>query len=195
MSPGSIERNRTPCSDISASQMCVRWRSAALLAPYAPHVGYALTAASLDMFRTTAPRPSRADAASAPSSAFVRRNGPSTFVDERALEILALGVAQKRERRRSEIRRVVDEDVEAAQLAENLQRHRVDVVFRRDVAHDAVRAGMFAGDLVDPLAVAGDERHARALLVEQMDEGQAESRRAAGDGDAKISERIGRIHF
>ena len=55
-------------------------RSAALLAPYAPHCGYALTAASLDTLSTTLPRPSRADAASAPSSALVSRNGPSTLV-------------------------------------------------------------------------------------------------------------------
>ena len=138
-------------------------------------MGYALTAASLDTFTTTAPRPWRADAASAPSSAFVRRNGPRTFVDESALEILALGVAQKGERRRAEIRRVVDEDVEAAQLTENLQRHRVDVVFHRHVADDAVCARVLAGDLVDPLAMTCDERHAGALLVQEMDEGEAEA--------------------
>ena len=113
---------------------------------------------------------------------------------ECALEILALGVAEQRQRRRTEIRRVVDEDVEAAQLAENLQRHRVDVVFRRDVAHDAVRARMLAGDLVDPLAMARDERDAGALLVQKMDEGKAEARRAAGDRDADVGERMG-SHF
>ena len=61
----------------------VMWRSAALLAPYAPQRDTALTAASLEMLSTTAPRPSRADAASAPSSALVRRNGPSDVGRER----------------------------------------------------------------------------------------------------------------
>ena len=39
-----------------------------------------MTAASLETFRTTAPEPSRADANSAPSSAFVKRNGPTRLV-------------------------------------------------------------------------------------------------------------------
>ena len=36
MSPGSIDRNRTPYGASSASQIAVKWRRAALLAPYAP---------------------------------------------------------------------------------------------------------------------------------------------------------------
>ena len=46
--------------------------------------------------------------------------------------------------------------------------------FTDDVGHDAVRARMLAGDLVDPLAMTCDERHAGALLVQEMDEGKAE---------------------
>ena len=39
-----------------------------------------MTAASLETFRTTAPESSRAEANSAPSSAFVKRNGPTRLV-------------------------------------------------------------------------------------------------------------------
>src|SRR5262249_40612691 len=39
MSPGSIDRNRTPTEVSSASQIALRWRRAALLALYAPHRG------------------------------------------------------------------------------------------------------------------------------------------------------------
>ena len=113
---------------------------------------------------------------------------------EGALEILALGVAEKCQRRRAEVRRVVDEDVETAQLTENLQRHRVDIVLRGDVADDAVGAWVFAGDLFDAIAVAGDEGDARALLVEKMDEGEPEARRAARDRDPDAGERMG-SHF
>src|SRR5262245_45273158 len=37
MSPGSIERKRTPSIFPSSAQIAVKWRRAALLAPYAPH--------------------------------------------------------------------------------------------------------------------------------------------------------------
>ncbi len=45
---------------------------------------------------------------------------------------------------------------------------------------------MFAGDLVDPIAMACDERNAGALLVQEVDEGEAEARCAAGDRDADV---------
>ena len=80
MSPGSIERKRMPSCAISQFQMRLMWASAALLAPYAPQRAYGVTAASLDTLTTTLAPWSRADAASAPSNARVRRNGPSTFV-------------------------------------------------------------------------------------------------------------------
>ena len=115
---------------------------------------------------------------------------PEDVRRQRALEILALGIAEQRERRRAEIRRVVDQDVEAAQLAENLQRHRVDVVLRRDVADDAVRAGMLAGDLRRPARGRARRTPPARLLVEEMDERETEARGAAGDGDAQVGERM-----
>ena len=63
---------RSRCASCERAQLC--WHR------MRPSVAYALTAASLETFSTTLPRPSRADAASEPSSAFVSRNGPSTFV-------------------------------------------------------------------------------------------------------------------
>src|SRR5207247_901185 len=80
MSPGSSDRKRTPSAPSSSPQMPLMWRSAAFDAPYAPHCAYALIAASLDTFSTTAPRPSRAEALKAPSSALVKRNGARTLV-------------------------------------------------------------------------------------------------------------------
>ena len=63
---------------------------------------------------------------------------------QRQLEIFAVGVGEQRERHRTEARGVVDQDVEAAELADDLQRDRMDIVLERDVADDAVRAAMSA---------------------------------------------------
>ena len=78
-----------------------------------PSPPYALTAASLEMLTTTAPRPSRADAASEPSSAFVSRKGPSRFVASACFEILAVRVCQRYQRHRPQAGGVVDQDVHA----------------------------------------------------------------------------------
>ena len=79
----------------------------------------------------------------------------------------------------------MDQDVEAAERAADLQRDGVHVVLLRDVADDAVAAGDRARDARDAAGVAGDEGDAVAARRERFDEGEAEARRAAGDGDAK----------
>ena len=66
----------------------------------------------------------------------------------------------------------------------------MDVVLGRDVADDAVRAGMLGGDAARRVAAARDERDARAAREQLADEREAEARRAAGDGDAQAVERV-----
>ena len=136
------------------------------------------------MLTTSAPRPSRAEAASAPNSALVSRNGADQVDGQRLLQRLALGVGQQRQRHRPEARRVVDQHVEPAEAAGDLQRDRVDVVLAADVADDAVRAGRVGGAL-DGARGAGDEGDARAVRGELPHQRQAEAGGAAGDGDAQ----------
>ena len=94
---------------------------------------------------------------------------------ERRLEVLALGVGEQRQRHRAEARGVVDEHVEAAERAADLQRDRVDVVLARDVADDAVAAGDRARDALHARGVAGDEGDARRRALRTL-------RRARGRG-------------
>ena len=134
-------------------------------------------AASLETFSTTAPRPSRADAARAPSTALVSRNGPSRFVARAQFQVLAVGVAQQLQRRRPEVRGVVDQHVEAAEFADDLHGDGVDVVLHGDVADDAVRAGVLARHLLDAARRAGDEGHPRAAAEQLAGRGPAQARR------------------
>ena len=108
------------------------------------------------------------------------------------LEIFALGVGEERERRRPEARGVVDEHVEAAEGAELIwSGDRVDVLLPRDVADDAVGAGMVAGNAVDALAGAGDEGDAGAAAAELAHEREAETGGASGDGDSEMVHAVG----
>jgi len=86
----------------------------------------------------------------------------------------------------------VDQDVEPAERAADLQRDGVHVFLPRDVADDAVAAGDLARDATETAGVAGDEGDRVAARRERFDEGEAEARRAAGDGDAKRCSR-GRV--
>ena len=61
----------------------------------------------------------------------------------------------------------------------------MDVLFQRDVADDAVGAGVLAGDPFDAIAAAGDERDTRAAAEQLPDQRQSQARGAAGDGDAQ----------
>ena len=106
-------------------------------------------------------------------------------------QVLAVGVAQQRERCRAEVRRVVDQDIEPAQLTDDLQRNGVDVVFHGNVADDPMRAGVFTRHLLDAAPRAGDEGHPGAATEQLPDEGQPQPGRAAGDGDPQTSEWIG----
>ena len=70
----------------------------------------------------------------------------------------------------------------------NLNRDRVNVVFQRDVADDAVGSGMLAGDPFDAIAASGDERDAGAAAEKLPDQRQTQARGAAGNGDAQPGE-------
>ncbi len=184
MSPGSSERNETPSAFASSAQIAVRWRSAALLAPYAPHPAYGLTAASLEMLITTAPRPSRAEAASAPNKALVNRNGPIRFTSRACSNSSHCVSASKASGVGSEVRSVVDERIEPAEVPRDLQRQRIDVFLASDVADDAARASLL-GDLLDGRGGAGDEGDTSASGGKEPDKGETQAGRPARDGDAK----------
>ena len=139
----------------------------------------------------------------APRPALARRRGeraeqrlgqaerPEQVGRQRRLEVLALGVGEQRQRHRAEARRVVDQHVEAAERAADLQRDRVRVVLARDVADDAVRCRRCArATRVDARRVAGDEGDRAPRAVQRLDERQAEARGAAGDGDAQGREAV-----
>ena len=85
---------------------------------------------------------------------------------QRQLEVLARRVAEQRQRHRSQARGVVDEHVETAKGAGDLQSDRIDVFLPRDVADDAVRARMCQGDGLDVRGCACDEGHVRAAAEE-----------------------------
>ena len=72
---------------------------------------------------------------------------------ERAFQVFAIRIAEESERHRAEVGGIVDQDIQAAELARDLHGDRIDVVLRRDVADDAVRAGMSGGDAIDAFAV------------------------------------------
>src|SRR6185312_12136565 len=65
---------------------------------------------------------------------------PEEVGRERALEVLAFGIGEERERHGSEAGRVVDEHVEPAAPREQLQRDRMDYMLVGDITADAERA-------------------------------------------------------
>jgi len=71
-----------------------------------------------------------------------------------------------------------------------LQRDWIDVVLRRDVADDRVRAGELAGDALHTLAAARDKRDARAAPGERAHQREAQPGRAARDADAQSVQSI-----
>ena len=80
---------------------------------------------------------------------------------------------------------VIGEHVEAAELAEDLQRDGIDVVLAGDVADDAVRVWVVPCDALHGVGGAGDEGDVGSAARQLADEGEAESGGAAGDGGAK----------
>ncbi len=98
------------------------------------------------------------------------------------LEILAIGVGQQRQGDRTQVRSVVDQHVQPAQQAGDLQGRRIDRLLVSDVGDDAVGAGL-AGHGLDPLASAGGEDHLGAPVAKLANQGQAKTGCAAGDGD------------
>ena len=69
----------------------------------------------------------------------------------------------------------------------------MDLLLVGDVSDDAVCAGLGAGDAFDAFAMARYEGDVRAAVYEVMDEGQAQARSAAGNGDSQAGERIVRL--
>ena len=76
---------------------------------------------------------------------------------------------------RAETRRVVDQHVQAAEFAENLQRDWIDVVFLRHVADDAVGVRQLGGDPLHGVRRAGDEGDVSAARDQFADQREAKS--------------------
>src|SRR4029434_6889051 len=84
--------------------------------------------------------------------------------------------------------RVVHQHIESAQIADYLQRQRMDLVFPPDVAGNAMIAGMRAGDRFDPLPGPRHERDARSTPPQFTDQRDTETRSLAGHGGSHAVE-------
>ena len=106
---------------------------------------------------------------------------------ERLFQLLAFRIGEQGQRRGPKARGVVDQHVEPAEIARDLQRDRVDVVLPPDVADNAASAG-FIGDPCHRPGAARDERDAGASVRQAPDERKPEPGGPAGDGDTKALE-------
>ena len=70
----------------------------------------------------------------------------------------------------------------------------MDVFLARDVAHDAMRSWMVAGNLVDALAGARNEGDTGAASAQLAHERKAEAGGASGDGDSYGVHEVYRVH-
>ena len=120
----------------SSAQMAVRWRSAFAGAIGAPtRIGVdARVAGDVDDKR---PASVAGGGGKRAEQGFGQPERPQQVDRERLLQVLAIGVGKRRERRRAEARCVVDEDVKAVKIAGDLQRDRVNVVLAPDVTDDS----------------------------------------------------------
>ena len=80
-----------------------------------------MIAASLETFTTTRAGALAGGRGERAEQRLGQPERPEQVGGERALEVLALGVGEQRERHRAETRGIVDQHVEAAERAEELQ--------------------------------------------------------------------------
>src|SRR5262249_37773125 len=106
---------------------------------------------------------------------------------ERLFQLLAFGVGERCQGSRPETRCVVDQHVELAEIAGDLQRERVDILLTANVAHDSART-RFSGYSFDGSRGSGNEGDARSARGELLDERESEARCSAGDGHPKLVE-------
>ena len=109
--------------------------------------------------------------------------GPNKVSRQRQLELLAFGVGEQGEWDGAEARSVVDEDIDAAQAAGDLQSDRIDVFLARQVADDAMGPRQFARDTLQTLPATRDKGDFGAAAAELTNQRKAQPRCAAGNGD------------
>src|SRR5262245_21634692 len=125
------------------------------------------------MLMTTAPRPSRAEAASAPKRALVNRNGPTRFTisacSKSSHSVSASGT-------RAAGPRVDALLMSASKIASDLQCDRVDVFLAPDIADNSARPRLI-GESLDHTGSTSDKDNVSAAADKQPDESQSEARR------------------
>src|SRR5262249_12976789 len=99
----------------------------------------------------------------------------------------AFRVGERHERGRSEARCTVDEHIEPAKIASDLQCDRVDVFLAPDVADNSTRPCLI-GDPLDSTSSTSDKGNVSAADHKQADESQSEAGRSTRDGYAQSSQ-------
>ena len=93
------------------------------------------------------------------------------------LEVFAVGVGQQAQRHRPKVRGVVDQDVEATELAEDLQGDGIDVVFPDTSPTMPCVLGMVAGNALDTALRCGRRRRRGRRGASSRGRGRARGRR------------------
>src|SRR5262245_4799535 len=171
--PG-IDREETHAIDLSlfspdCRQMAECSLACAVCAP--PRIGVDGCVAGNVDHDGAAPIPGRGG--KGPEQGFGQSEGAQQVHGERVLQFLAFRVGKGCEWSRTEARCVVDKHVEPAEVADNLQRNRVDVVLAPDVADNSVCASAIGYEL-NGRGGAGYEGDTSALVGEQP--GECESK-------------------
>src|SRR5262245_7448694 len=118
---------------------------------------------------------------------FRQSEWPQQVYGERLLQFLTFRVSKGCEWSRAEARCIVDKNIEPTEVADNLQRHRVDVTLAPDIADDSERTSTI-GCQLNGLGGASHKGDASTLFGEQSDECESEAGRPSGDGHAKSFE-------
>jgi hypothetical protein len=109
---------------------------------------------------------------------------------EHFFEVFTFGVGKQSEWCWTKTRGVVDKNIEAAELACDLDRHRVDVFLFRDIGHDPVRVGIFPRDLFDSFASPCNKGDSRASADQFTNKCEAQTRSPTGYSDSQSRYRI-----
>ena len=103
-----------------------------------------------------------------------------------ALQILAIRIAQKRQRHGAEVGGIVDQHIEPAERAGDRRGEGIDVGLVSHIAGKAMGAGKAGGDAGQARRIARDEGDRGAGIGELTEQRQAKPRGSPCDGDPQI---------